>query len=174
MNPLRYQNAKYEDVPQKIRELFEKIPQTKKGIYIYGELGTGKTHIAYALKSKTKFVRVFNTTELLRSIRNDFNRLAYEKDHLEIEAMDYPGILILDDVGSEKISDWVMETFYLIINKRYNHMLPTIITSNLPITDLSERIGDRITSRIVEMCDIVELVGSDRRLINKDKIQVLS
>ena len=51
-------------------------------------------------------------------------------------------------------------------------MRPTIFTSNLKPDDLKERIGDRTVSRIVEMCDVVELVGTDRRLQNAKKTQV--
>ena len=82
----------------------------------------------------------------------------------EEEMMKNEGILFLDDIGAEKPSDWVMETFYLIINKRYNEKLPIVFTSNLSIEQLAQTISDRIASRVVETCDIYELVGKDRRL----------
>lgn len=176
--PARYEGAKYEDVPKEIRELFEKMRQTRRGIYIHGDVGTGKTHIAYALRSKYfvpmggRYALLWNTTELLREMRQDFDRPGYDKSRAEEYVMSHEGLVILDDVGSEKLSDWVAETFYLIINKRYNAMAPTIITSNLPIPDLGERIGDRTASRIVEMCDVVELIGADRRITEKPKIKI--
>src|SRR3990167_6724620 len=170
MIPARFENAKYEDVPQKLRELFEKIKETKKGLYVYGKVGTGKTHIAYALKmayDKPESGRVClfkNTTELLREMKTDFDRPNYDKHFAEDTLMNHTGLVILDDVGSEKITDWVAETFYLIINRRYNMMYPTIYTSNLSVEDLKDKIGDSTVSRIVEMSQVVELTGSDRRI----------
>lgn len=170
--PIRYEKTKYEDVPQNIRENFEKIKATRKGLYLHGGVGTGKTHIAYALaRQVSEILKVttnfWNCTELLREIRLDFGRDNREKKWVEEELLNFTGLLFLDDIGAEKMTDWVEETFYLIVNKRYNNMLPIIFTSNLPIQDLSQRVGDRITSRIVEMCDIFKLDGADRRLSQK-------
>lgn len=175
--PARYTDAKYDDVPADIRALFEKMRFSRRGIYLHGDVGTGKTHIAYTLADASQEkIRVrsefWNVTELLREIRMDFERNVYDKTRTEEHLMGYQGLLFLDDVGSEKITEWVAETFYLILNKRYNDILPTVITSNLPIAQLADRIGDRTVSRIVEMCDVVELVGTDRRITNQSKIQV--
>ncbi len=173
----RYQNAKYADVPSEIRELFDKIKTTRRGIYLHGEVGTGKTHIVNALHSgarDTIGVRcvLWNTTELLRALRADFDLKPIDKSHVDQNLLEFKGLLILDDLGAEKMTDWVAETFYLILNKRYNEMLPTIITSNLPVSALAEKVGDRVASRIVEMCDIVELKGGDRRFEKVNKIIV--
>jgi DNA replication protein DnaC len=167
--PARYEKCKYEDVSQNVRESFEKIRSTRKGMYIYGGVGSGKTHTIYALAKQTQGTlnvktKFWNCTELLREIRMDFGRDNRDKKWVEETLLNFNGLLFLDDIGSEKMTEWVEETFYLIVNKRYNSMLPIIFTSNLPIEDLSKRIGDRITSRIVEMCDIFKLDGKDRRL----------
>jgi len=176
MIPERYQNAQFESVPQDIRERFEKIRETRRGMYIHGPVGTGKTHIAYALKKhwdeQGRRAIFWNTTELLRSIKNDFDKKLYDRDREEERIMDSRGLLFLDDIGSEKITDFVAETFYLIINHRYQEKLPIIFTSNLPIADLADRIGDRTASRIVEMCDVIELIGEDRRMESVQKAQV--
>lgn len=170
--PKRYEKVKYEDVPEKIREMFENIPNTKKGLYIHGNVGTGKTHIAYALMLKSNNIRFYNITSLLRRIRADFSRQPYEKEHLEEDIIETNSLVIIDDIGSEKMTDWVAETFYHIINQRYNSMKPMIFTSNFEIKDLAERVGDRTASRIVEMCDVVELVGKDRRIENKQRTKI--
>lgn len=181
MIPERYKNVKYEDVPKEIQMLFESIPQTRRGIYIHGAVGTGKTHIAYALKQKWdrpeqqlddgryvpgRYSRFYNMTELLREIRLDFDRKVDKKEY-DQDLLEDAKLAILDDLGAEKVTDWVAETLYLIVNKRYNDCIPTIFTSNLPIAELGNRIGDRTASRIVESCDIVELVGVDRRVTSK-------
>ena len=110
-----------------------------------------------------------NSTEMLREIKSSFDVKNKKYDPLE-DTLNFKGLYILDDVGAEKLSEWVQETFYLIINKRYEEMRPTIITSNFNINDLAQRIGDRTVSRIVEMCDIVELKGKDKRMEKTNKI----
>ena len=167
--PARYDNVAYEDVHEDIRKKFEVMSETHKGLYIHGVVGTGKTHIAYALyrwcfPKAGAYGRFWNTTELLRDIRLDFNRDNYDKHRSEDELMRFKGVLFLDDIGAEKNSDWATETFYMVINKRYNDKLPMVFTSNLSIKDLSIHLDDRTASRIVETCDVVELKGGDRRL----------
>lgn len=191
--PARYQDAKLEDVPREIRDLFEKLPTSRRGIFIHGDVGTGKTHIAYALRNAwekpvertrtnllegkeekylhTRKALFWNTTELLRSIKGDFDKSPAERERAEERLMEHQGLLFLDDLGSERMSEWVAETFYLVINYRYNRMLPTIFTSNFGVADLAERIGDRTVSRIVGSSDVVELQGPDRR-ITSNKIIV--
>jgi DNA replication protein DnaC len=172
--PPRYESAIFEDVPEAIKEAYSNL--SDKGIYIHGSVGTGKTHIAYALLKKTRAdgrsAMFWNTTEMMRDIRRDLDRDSYDKTHTDSFLMDFKGVLFLDDIGSEKMTDWVAETFYLIINRRYNYILPTVFTSNFSIAELADRIGDRTVSRIVEMCKVIPLNGDDRRLskiINKNK-----
>lgn len=183
--PARYAHVKWEDVPEKLQKVFVEIPETRRGIYIHGKVGTGKTHIAYTLyyyaNEKARIItekknnygsidrevplaKFWNSTELLRDIRLDFDRERSERRASEEELMEHEGILFLDDIGSEKPTDWVLETFYLVINKRYNEKLPIIFTSNCNLRELANKIGGRIASRIAETCEIYETVGEDRRL----------
>lgn len=169
--PKRYETATWEHVHENIKTLIGKIRDTRKGIYIFGSVGCGKTHTAYGilkhLKEEMKIsAALYNTTELMFDIKRDFDRTNYDKMRWDERLTEYKGVLILDDIGAERVTDFVAETFYLIVNTRYNEMLPTIFTSNLAIGELAERIGDRTASRIVEMCDIVHLTGDDRRLLN--------
>jgi len=167
--PERYKNVKYEDVRDDLRSLFEGMRESRKGIYIWGGVGSGKTHTLYALLNETPKIHkvvsmIRNTTELLRDIRMDFDRPWDMKKKEEETIMSFRGILFIDDIGAEKMTEWVAETFYLILNHRYNDELPTIFTSNLSPAELSEKLGDRIASRIVGSCDVVKLDGEDRRL----------
>lgn len=174
--PARYADAKWDDVAENTRSLFLACRETRKGLYLYGGVGSGKTHTAYALYRSAMKVglrtkadqqaipRFWNTTELFRELRADAYREREEKKFVENELMELEGILFLDDVGSEKVTDWVLETFYLVVNKRYNEMLPTIYTSNYGIRELSERLGDRVASRIYESSVLVKMDGVDRRL----------
>lgn len=167
--PARYENAKYEEVPENIRALVKGMRESKRGIYIYGGVGSGKTHVAYAIAKKwedvtKKYVHFWNTTELMQEFKDDFDRNAYDKKHTLDNLMHSDQLIVLDDIGVEKISDWVMERFYLLVNKRYNEMRPIIFTSNYSPADLADRIGERTVSRIVELCDVVKLDGIDRRV----------
>ena len=165
--PKRYAQVKYDDVPENIKEALKDLQN--KGLYLYGAVGTGKTHIAYAIYQKSNeqvmnYVLFFNTTELLYGLRKDIDKEPVDRWNEDEKIMKHQGIVILDDIGAEKISDWVSERFYLIVNKRYENMYPTIFTSNFPIKELANKIGDRTVSRIVEMCNIVELTGEDKRI----------
>ncbi len=170
--PLRYQNAKWEDVPARIQQAFDEMLKGGKGIYLHGAVGTGKTHICYAIRDHHnddkigRFLRLWNVVDLMHGIRSDFDQHYLDKRHLEDELTnpDDRHILILDDIGAERATDFVAETIYRIINHRYIHKLPTIFTSNCDTQELADKIGERSTSRIVEMCDIYELTGGDRRL----------
>ena len=81
-------------------------------------------------------------------------------------------ILIIDDMGKEPPSDWVLSRLFAVINARYDKMLPTIITTNYEKSALVERMGkhgdhdtaEAMVSRICEMCELIKLTGEDRRL----------
>lgn len=171
--PQRFETAKWEDVPKDIQTHLVTIREHRKGLYIHGGVGTGKTHLLYAIKKgheekevPVATVRVYNCTEMLRQMREDFNKTD-KFDHYDLleDLLSYRGLLMIDDIGSEKLSDWVLETFYLLVNKRYEENIPTIFTSNLKIGELADRIGDRTVSRIVELCKIVSLDGEDKRIL---------
>ncbi len=84
-------------------------------------------------------------------------------------------LLVLDDLGAEKTSEWVEETLNLIVNTRYNERRVTMFTSNYPdypdtvadgeMDSLLGRIGYRMRSRLHEMCDFLELEGADYRML---------
>ena len=178
--PKRYENVNYDDIPEKIKELLKETLKTRKGIFIHGSVGTGKTHILWAIDKKLSEIKkqlltenkvddnirtlFFNTPQMLHDIRKEYGMKGEGYDTMDL-AKDFGGILFLDDIGAEKLTDWVLETFYLIINARYENMRPTIFTSNLSIAELADKIGDRTTSRIVEMCEVYELKGNDRRIL---------
>lgn len=73
------------------------------------------------------------------------------------------GVLVVDDLGAAKSSEWVEEVNYRLINTRYERGLPTVCTSNVPVKQLADHLGDRVTSRLTEMAQRVVLEGSDRR-----------
>lgn len=163
--PKRFEHSDFDVLPEIIKANVEIVRTSRRGMYIWGPVGCGKTYAAYAIKKKLTEMslntRIYSSPEMLDLIRDDYDH----KDTFNLDRiMANRGVLIIDDLGAEKPSEWVSETLFKIVNKRYEEMLPTIITSNLELGELSERIGDRIPSRIAEMCDIIKLEGADRRI----------
>ena len=108
-------------------------------------------------------------------------RSSYGKDndnHIEeqMNAFSQADLVVLDDVGTEKPTEWAVNRLYLIINDRYNANKPLIITSNYTSKEIEERLnnptdaktagvtGSRIVSRIAEMCKVLTIRGEDRRV----------
>ena len=113
----------------------------------------------------------YDTRDLLRVIRSTYNPLVRTAEMDILRPVMDADLLVLDDMGSEKTSEWVEETMNLIVNTRYNERRHTIFTSNYDDTPddedpncLKARIGFRIHSRLHEMCDFLEFDGADFRL----------
>ena len=162
--PNRYKKVKSEDIPQEVMSVFPVVSNGKNGMYIWGAVGTGKTHSLYALKKLygERCIRfsIRNISELLADIRSSFD----EKSKMDILDNLYTGY---DDLGAEKESDWVGEQIYRLVNEIYENKRAFVFTSNLSLGDLASRFGiqgDRIVSRIAEMANIIELKGNDRRV----------
>src|SRR3989344_1435394 len=149
-------------------------PQTNTGLILFGKAGAGKTHLAvaiarYVIEQKQIAARVARTVELLADIRQTFSEHDGYRAESEIELIrkfTSVSLLVLDDLGAEKISDWVKEVFYRIIDERWLEQRPVIVTSNLNIKELEEKIGDRVVSRIAGMCIPIEIQNQDYRIEN--------
>lgn len=136
---------------------------------IIGNVGSGKTHFAYALlkflKSLSTFrnvdINVTPATQLIANIKEGIGNNTVNDRVIKIKRLP---ILIIDDLGSERITDFTQELFYLIIDYRWIYQLPTVITSNFSLNELKERLGERIVSRIAGMCKPFILIGEDRRI----------
>ena len=148
-----------------------------KGLLLEGQPGVGKTHLAVAvlpgeLIETTGASEGSSTTarDLLRVIRSTYDPSIRTTELEVLNPVMRAQLLVLDDLGAEKTSEWVEETMNLIVNTRYNERRLTIFTSNYPdIPDDSEpnsllfRIGFRMRSRLHEMCEFVEMDAADYR-----------
>ncbi|WP_441245248.1 ATP-binding protein [Kitasatospora sp. McL0602] len=142
---------------------------TGPSLLLAGVTGAGKTHQAYGavrvLVEAGIGVRWRATTaadlyaELRPSSDTDAERV--------LAAYSRVPLLILDDLGAAKTSEFVEEQTYRLVNRRYNAMLPTLITTNLRIRDLKAYLGDRVTSRLAEMTTRVEFEPVDRRRLQR-------
>lgn len=174
-----YPNEKLLGAVRVAKKFADEFPAIPKGLCLIGPPGIGKTHLAVAVLRRVILTRgarglFYDTRDLLRVIRTTYNPLVRTAEMDVLRPVMEADVLVLDDIGSEKTSEWVEETMNLIVNTRYNERRHTIFTSNYLDTPddasdeesgftLKERIGFRIHSRLHEMCDFVEWDGADYR-----------
>jgi DNA replication protein DnaC len=132
-----------------------------ENIYIVGPVGCGKSHLqAIALRrlSEKTHVRFRKVTTICRSIRACDG--AYQEQEI-IDRLSSVNVLALDDLGQEKMTEFVISVLYEIIDGRYMNMPGgLIVTSNLTLNELSQKLGDdRIPSRLAQMCKVVSMAG---------------
>ncbi|MBN1867771.1 ATP-binding protein [Candidatus Sumerlaeota bacterium] len=129
---------------------------THKGFLIEGVVGCGKTHIAVAILQaviRKGFSGLFyNMPDLLSDIRATYSNESSVSESGLLEEINRPDLLVLDDLGAEATKDWINDRLYLIVNRRYDSCKPVIVTTNLTVDDLSEKLGERTVSRLLEMC----------------------
>lgn len=147
-----------------------------ESLLLWGEPGNGKTHIAAAIVnelSKKGYIVVFQSVpELLQRIRSTFNSENKENETQIMRALLECDLLILDDIGAEKTTEWVEEKLFNIIDGRYRKELPTLYTSNLEPKELKNQVGKRSYDRMVETSLTVKNeAASYRREIAKQRLQ---
>jgi DNA replication protein DnaC len=137
-----------------------------RGLWIQGDVGTGKTTLAMLVSKAAldagRSVAIYSLPRLLNLLRESMDS---EKGMLDfMDRLTAVDLLHLDDLGAENSSDWVLEQLYSIVNARYEAERAIIATTNLMPDELSERLGARTVSRLVEICgDLIPLFGEDRR-----------
>jgi len=169
------------------RKFAEAYPVDTKGngLLFVGPAGLGKTHLAVGVLSRLVQERgvrglFCDYRELLKSIQNSYNAQVQTTELELLQPVFDAEVLVLDDLGAQKPNEWVSDTVALVLNTRYNDNQTTIITTNWPdlpagsgnLTDaeraareqtLGDRIGDRMRSRLAEMCVRVVMIGDDFR-----------
>ncbi|MGF1572820.1 MAG: ATP-binding protein [Sumerlaeia bacterium] len=127
-----------------------------RGIVLHGGTGAGKTHLAVGILKEIinrGYTGVYyNVTELLNDLRSSYSKESDLTEQTLLERIHAADIVVFDDVGAEAPSNWVLDRLYLMFNRRYENAKPVIITTNCTRGELKERVGERITSRLYEMC----------------------
>ena len=154
------------------------------GLLVVGDIGVGKTHLGVGILKeliRKGIPGLFcDYRELLKQIQNSYNP-SVQTTEMEVLCPVFEAeVLVLDELGAQKPTEWVWDTVSLILNTRYNDKRSTIITTNFPDRPaaaveaspahraaredtLGDRIGERMRSRLHEMCRIVEMAGKDFR-----------
>ena len=162
-------------------------PGEGTGLLLIGKIGTGKTHLAVGIIKELILGRgipclFYDYRELLKQIQNSYNASVQTTELDVLRPVFDSDVLVLDELGAVKPTEWVWDTVSLILNTRYNNNRATIITTNFEDQaaagagatlsavraaareeTLGDRIGERMRSRLHEMCRIIKLDGLDFR-----------
>jgi DNA replication protein DnaC len=159
--PVRYRNAEVEgkDLQAWLAHVLDGGAQ---GLGLAGPTGTGKSYALWALYRVLIDAEVnaiaINLIEYLDGLRP-----GSPEQTLTIEKLVRTPVLMLDDLGVHKSSDWTDERVYRILNSRYENVRPTVFTTNSPVDEWEQVLGERVAWRLIEDCRVVEMRGKNRR-----------
>jgi DNA replication protein DnaC len=173
----------------------EEYPTDKTGLLFVGTVGVGKTHLSVGImkdliREKGIHCLFCDYRELLKSIQNSYNPSVQATEMEILRPVFEAEVLVLDELGAVRSTEWVFDTVNYVLNSRYNDNRTTIITTNFPDGEesnaemdnlrspsaaeraarretLGDRIGERMRSRLHEMCKKVEIEGRDFRQHSK-------
>jgi DNA replication protein DnaC len=173
----------------------EDYPVEKTGLLFVGSVGVGKTHLSVGIikdliREKGIHCLFCDYRELLKSIQNSYNPSVQATEMEILRPIFESEVLVLDELGAVRSTEWVFDTVNYVLNSRYNDNKTTIITTNFPDGQetnaeinnlrspseaeraarretLGDRIGERMRSRLHEMCKKVEIEGRDFRQHSK-------
>lgn len=161
-------NQKQIKLARRYADKFDKLYEKNQGLLFYGDVGTGKTHIACCIGNALmeKFISVF-ATSFVKILQKSKGFRSTEEKEAYIAKMNSAKLLILDDLGAERDTGYALEIVYNIIDARYRSGKPMIVTTNLTMSQMQEEDDirlRRIYDRIFEVCFPVEFKGKSLRM----------
>lgn len=164
-----------EVIPPRFSAAESQLELGETGLYLWGPVGVGKTHAAAGIANKLIAegfaVQWITASAWLAAIRASYNGGPTPK---AVEVLADADVLVLDDLGAERPTEWAVEQLLAAVNGLYEREGRLIVTSNLKLAALDKHLGKRIVSRIAELCDTHEMSGPDRRLLaarNRKEVQ---
>jgi DNA replication protein DnaC len=162
--PRRYAAARPDAVATAWAKAVGDAPDATRSLLIVGPTGTGKTHYGYSVlravaENGSAAWRALTAADMYAQLRPRAGR----DSEAEFESISKTHVLFVDDLAAAKLTEWTEEVTYRLINHRYEQCLPGLFTSNVPPAQLRDALGERIASRLVEMCERIVLKGDDRR-----------
>lgn len=170
-------NDAYAKVMLDAKVYSQSYPETDKpGLLFMGTPGVGKTHLAVAVLKRLidrGFECVFlDYQALLERIRRGYDPACGASAREAYQTVLDTEVVLLDDLGAHRVTDWVNDTVFAIINHRYNARKATLVTTNLADRDasppsnltkdtLAERIGASARSRLFEMCKLLRITATE-------------
>lgn len=143
------------------------------GLILSGGYGLGKTTLQLAmlhdlaekLVARKMSVRLVNSLEFVRQLQAGYEKNAPDGQTYDIVLENYQtcGVLFFDDLGAERMTEWVDQQFKLLIDWRYDKGLPIFMTTNLTSTEMKQHLDPRLFERLREMCDIIQVKGTNYR-----------
>jgi DNA replication protein DnaC len=166
--------AMHPEVVARVRRFVHRIDRNLdegRGLWFYGDVGTGKTSLAMLVSKAAldagRSVAIYSVPRLLVDIKKTYDEgnsgSAYADLLRRLSDVD---LLHLDDLGSERSSEWVLEQLYSIVDERWQSERSIVVTTNLiELDDVRRQVGARTVSRLTEICgELIPIMGADLRM----------
>lgn len=154
----------------------DKCLKQGKGLWITGDVGTGKSTLAMLISkaalNEGYSVAIYSVPHLLATSRDTYSAERGERTYMDFfRRLSRVDLLHLEDLGTEKQTDWVLEQLYSLVNQRYEDERSILATTNLRYDQLEEQIGARTASRLAEICgELWPLHGPDQRIASPEQL----
>lgn len=148
--------------------------QKRNGLFLVGNCGVGKSHLAYAtanaLIEQGTSVICMTMIDLLLKLKSSYNS-SEENEEKILKVYEDCSLLVIDDLGKEKLTEWALQMVYAIIDRRYNALKPIIVTTNYNAEELVSKFtiagdsstGKAVIDRLFEMCQYLPIKGDSYR-----------